>query len=256
MKFLPVRDIMTEDLYFYDPAMRDICIKFCIDRKISYLPGLDADSQIFKIDGDEANPYILEEGQKINVSMDAFSAELMEKFEKYSVLFVFNANRLAGLIHFSDYDREPAMLYLYSLIMEIEKNLRLILRREGFSNDDIYKFFVDEALENEYYKKQKEEYEKNGDKYATREPFQEFYLLDLIAFTRKNKIVEIDSGKVKQIRNSIAHSKRVVDHECYYAAEHIYSLESFKIFFDAVIYCQKLLKKINNIIALKGTCHI
>jgi len=254
MKFLPIGDIMTEDMYFYDPGMRDICIKFCLERSISYLPGLGNDSQFFRIDGDKASPYLLEEGQMINVSMDAFGPEFMEKFEKYSVLFVFNVNRLAGVIHFSDYDRKPAMLYLYSLIMEIEKNLRLILRNAGFSNVDIYNFFADHASENEHYKKQKEKYEKNKGSYAMRESFQEFYLLDLIAFSRKKKIVEIDSERVNQIRNSIAHSKRVVDHECYGMAEHIYSLESFKRFFEAVIACQTIHRKLKNTILLKEIC--
>lgn len=41
--------------------------------------------------------------------------------EKHHVLFAYRDNEVAGVIHFSDYNRNPVFVKIYALLLEFEK---------------------------------------------------------------------------------------------------------------------------------------
>lgn len=222
--------IMTSDVVFYDGSFEAECIKYCQKRNITYLPSLDNFDSCYRFVDSKFQEERIDESQKVSVDNDIFGNSVVEKFEAHQVLFVFEKNELVGVVHFCDYNRNPVSIYIYSLLLAFEKGLRELLIQNGLGNEDMIKF---------RHSKIKEEMKEL-------EPFQTFYLKDLIKLANSKKILNISESVNNDIRNVVMHAKNPVRHEDYEAADFIYNIESFKKFFESFKLFQPELRRVIN----------
>lgn len=252
---LSFAEIMTSQVIFYDEFFKEECIKYCEERKITYLPSLEDFEVCYKLTGDKFEAERIAESHKVNVDNDVFDKSIFEKFKTHNVLFVINKNELAGVVHFCDYNRRPILIYIYSLLLEFEKGLRELLTYCELSNNDMIEFFEKspkDSRDKRYHLNQFKHFSKPGIKEEMKEfePFQMFYLRDLIGLTNFKKILNI-SESVNDIRNIAMHAKNPVKHKDYETAGWIYTFESFNIFFQSIKLLQLELRKVTNKINYK-----
>jgi hypothetical protein len=121
---LSFNEIMTSQIVFYDDSFKKECAEYCRERNITYVPSLDNFNIYYRLADGEFQENRIDESQKFNVDDDIFGNSVVEKFEAHHVLFVFEKNELVGVVHFSDYNRNPVFIYTYSLLLAFEKGLR------------------------------------------------------------------------------------------------------------------------------------
>ncbi len=221
--------IMTSDVVFYDDSFEAECAKYCQERYITYLPSLDDFDICYRFADSKFQEERIDERQKVSVDDDIFDKSVVQKFEAHQVLFVFEKNELVGVVHFSDYNRNTVSIYIYSLLLAFEKGIRELLIHNGLGNEDMIEF-----LQSKIKEEMKE-----------LEPFQTFYLKDLIKLANSKKILRL-SESVNDIRNIVMHAKNPVKYKDYEVAGLIYNIESFKNFFKSIKSLQSELRKVTN----------
>lgn len=165
----------------------------------------------------------------------------------HHVLFVFEKSELAGIVHFSDYNRNLVFIYIYSLLLTFERGLRELLICSELDNEDMVEFFKKHQDGNDYFKGQFEYYSKQKTKKEMKElePFQIFYLKDLIGLTNSNNLLKLP-GSITDIRNIVMHARNPVRHKDYEIAGLIYDIEYFKNFIEVTKLLQLHLRKVIN----------
>jgi hypothetical protein len=245
MTMIKIKDIMTKDIMFYDPVIEDDLKKYCKNRDITFFPDFDF-KNLYYLKENEFVKQKIEQNKKFDSDMDAFDEKLLSAFkEKNSVLFVFNGNSLEGVIHFSDYNNTAVFSYLYNLISELERDLRKLLGSKGWGNNYMVNFFCMHK-NNEVYKRKYDIAKKYESKFNKVEPFQFFDLSDLIALCDSKKIIKLDNEVLKETRNTVMHSKNVVQNKDYESNPLIFNVTSFKHFLNSVIILRKASLKVRN----------
>ncbi len=247
---LSFADIMTSKIVFYDESVETDYLQFCTERNISYLPSLKDFSICYKKNDNEFLRENIEENQKVKIEEDVFDTSVIEKFEKYQVLFVYRKNELVGVVHFCDYNRFPVFIYIYSLVLVFENRLKSLLTYFKLSNKDMIEFFKSQSNNSRnggYYTEQLKKYSGSWhvDKMKELEPFQWFLLKDLIGLANFKKKLKI-SESVNEIRNNVMHARNPVTHKDYELEELVYDFKSFKEFFRKVKLLQFELRKVTN----------
>lgn len=232
--------IMTSDVVFYDDSFEAECAKYCQERNITYLPSLDDFDICYKFADSKFLKKRIDKSQKVNADDDIFDKSVIKKFEKHQVLFVFEKNELVGVVHFCDYNRNPVSIYIYSLLLAFEKGLRELLIQNDLGNEDMIEFL----------------HSKNKEEMNELEPFQTFYLKNLIKLANSKKILKL-SESINDIRSIVMHAKNPVRHEDYEIAGLIYNIRSFKKFFESIKLFQPELRRVINKIRIKKEllCH-
>lgn len=223
-------DIMTIEIYFREEFSENEAVRFLQERDITYLPSRLDNSYLYKLENNLLKTVELEKEQIVDLKKNIFDKNVLGLFKKSEVLFVFSKNKLVGVVHFCDYNREPVFIYGYSKILNFEKNLRNILIKNGLKNNDMKEFFKEKS-DNIVFKKKYQDFDKLPLKSS--EPFQCFYLLDLISLLAHNKILKI-SQKVNDLRNYIMHGRNIVEHKNYEEANLIYDFHSFEKIFNLI----------------------
>jgi hypothetical protein len=236
-------DIMTTEIYFSEDFSENEAAKFLKERDITYLPSRINNSYLYKLENNLLKPVKLEKDQRIDTEKSIFDKNVLGLFKKSEVLFVFSENKLVGVVHFCDYNREPVFIYGYSKILNFEKNLRNILIKHGLKNNDMKECFKAKA-DNIVFKKKYQDFDKLPIKSS--EPFQCCYLLDLISLLAHKKILKI-SHKVNDLRNYIMHGRNIVEHKNYEEANLIYDFHSFENIFNLITLfneeCEKVMRE-------------
>lgn len=112
--------------------------------------------------------------------------------------------------------------------------------KNGLKNEDLINFFKEKSSKNKEYNQKYLYFDKKP--INNLEPFQCFYLSDLISLLNHKKILKIDP-KINEFRNFIMHNKNIVEHKNYGEANLIYDFESFeKIFHLVKLFNTKILK--------------
>jgi len=219
--------IMTSDVVFYDDSFGADCAKFCQDRNITYLPSLDDFDKCYRFADNKFQEERIDESQKVSVDDDIFVKSVVEKFEAHQVLFVFEKNELVGVVHFSDYNRNPVFIYIYSLLLEFEKGLRKLLIINGLGNKDMIEFFKDHQKNNDDFIEKFNHFSNLEIEKDMRElePFQMFYLKDLFGLINSKKILKISESVNDDIRNIVMHARNPVKHKDFEIAGLIYNFE-------------------------------
>lgn len=227
-----------EVLFYYDESKED-CKVFCEQRNITYLPCKNALGLCYTLEGDRFKQKKIEESQKVNIEDKLFDASIRDKFQKHQVLFVFMKDVLCGVVHFSDYNRNPVAIYVYSLLLEFERKLRELLIYEGLNNNDMLTFFekqVEKGDDNGHYSKKTKDYKKPEKQKERKEleQFQTFFLKDLIDLLQYKGLYSVPTAINRELRNPIMHAKNVVRHEDYENSSLIYNFKSFRDFLELV----------------------
>lgn len=251
--------IMTSEVLFYDDAFNEDCKKFCKKRNITYLPWKKDERFCYKLVDDKFKKKRITESQKVNVKEFVFQASVVEKFQKHQVLFVHRNSDIAGVVHFCDYNRNPVSVYGYALLLEFEKKLRKLLVSNGLNNDDMLAFFskkrdnFSKGNDKGYYGRKVKFFQKaeNQAKMKELEPFQMFYLKDLIDLLNFKNIYTVPDAINDDLRNTIMHSKNVVKHEDYVTSRLIYNFASFCEFIELIMLLQRESESVSKQIPLK-----
>jgi hypothetical protein len=240
-------------MFFYDEGYKDKLKEFCEERNITYLPSIEGSNVCYTLINNDFKEIKIKDEQKVDVDDHIFDYLFLEKFEKHSVLFVFNKKRLISIVHFSDYNRESVHIYLYKMILDFENSLRNLLVLDDLKNEDMIVFFKKHAND-EYYSKRLECHNKKSEieKRKQLEPFQTFYLKDLIGLINHKNILKL-SEEACDVRNQVVHFVSPVRHENYEEKKLIYTFDSFKEFFDNVKLLKEQYKKATNKLNLEAT---
>lgn len=222
-------DIMTKDIYFYEDFKEDEAKRFVKERDITYLPSKIDNSYLYKLVNNSFKKIKIKDEQILKPYKKIFDEDVLELFRKSEVLFIFK-DGLKGVVHFCDYNREPVFIYCYSKILMLEKMFRELLIENKLENENMKRFLI-EKFGGKYYRSKYGDLEKY---FKATEPFQCFYLRDLILFFRYKGILDI-SDKINDLRNHVMHGRNLVKHENYYNASLIYNFESFKNIFELVL---------------------
>ena len=230
------QDIMTTEIkYFEDFEKEKDAKKFCEDREVTYLPLKGNNLLVREFKNGHFGEIELQESQKIKPTKKIFDKDVIELFDKSRVLFVFSKDKLKGIIHYSDYNREPVYIYLYSQILNFEKSLRGLLIIKGLKNEDMINYFEEKARDGDSNFRHKFDYiNRNRESLKSFSEFQLFYLSDLIFLLDDRLKVSINQ-KVKDLRNDVMHSKDFVEHKDYQELPSLYRFSSFTEFFELVL---------------------
>ena len=263
MNQLPtIADIQTTELLYYDEAHSQECYRFCKDRDIDCLPNVYNPGKYYQRNSGDAgfSEMDIAEEHRLDAATYIFQPELVARFGKRAVQFVFTNGIFTGVVHFSDYNREPVFTYIYSELARYERDLRDLLVLFQLKNEDMRACFQDIVDRNkdkekkektvEIYSTKINDYENNREKLAKFPQFQWFDLEDLRILAKKRGVIELSD--IKGLRNMVMHARDSVEQFDARMPDFIYKYESFITFFDLV---QRLLtdrRRVRTRLLLKG----
>ncbi len=242
-----IQNIMTQDILYYDSEFKNQCYEFCVKRNIDCLLSIIKLDQ-FYLRQDKFKNFKrqkISEDRIIAQSEYIFNPILSNRFEKQNILFVYDKNRLTGIVHFSDYNKGNVRVYLYSLLNEYERLLRKLLIVNDLKNDDMLKHFEMQSMKDKHYEERLKEISLLKNNLSDFPNFEKFYFLELIQLLRKHKIIKLNQ-EVNKLRNSIMHAHELVYKKDNSLDDLIFNLDSFKTFFHLVCILLKDFKKVSN----------
>ncbi len=243
-------DIMEKDLYYYDPSRKDICRRFCEMLHISYLPHLSEEPSFFSWNAKKEEfegPNVITHRVSVKADDPIFQPSVLKKFSyhHHNVLFVLEENRLAGVVHIADYNKNSVLLTYYAYLLDFEKKLRELLIFCGRTNADLVNYYkrmmgILYGGPQEHCRRQYNDYMRNEKKIRMMEalgPFQAFPIADLMYFAREQQLFNIeltDVQELKELRNSIMHGQDVVGQD-----DRLFSMESMQKHFERIQLFEK-----------------
>lgn len=255
LKYATISQISTKDLRFYDPDDIAGSMDFCVKLGITYLPDRNR-KQFYELVDKSFVLRQLSEVEQCNPWDLIFSEDTLAKFRKNNsdnVLFVTENNRIKGVVHIVDYNREFVFTEFYRLIFNFETMLREYLFASGVNNSNIIEFFKqksDQAKGNSFWKRKHNEFISGKSKEKLQEslgPLQIFYLSDLLNYyLNLNMIAEVEMKSIIRIRNKIAHSVDIISQRRDDNAEKLYNFKGLEQFVkDAVTFfaCYEFLEE-------------
>lgn len=243
---LTFEDIMQTNVLYYDQVAEAACHDICNQLKIDNMPGIDGRHYYELVNGQFENKKV-EAIHKVSVNDSLISAELFEKFKanRHNVLFVYEEDVFRGVVHISDYNRDIVLQNIQDDILSFERKLRQLILLNGFTNDDMLRYY-EYNLERNTSRSKKEFYALRIKSYIKRTfemdslgPFQLFDFSDLMNFAgssfskRIHKIGSYSHGNIKrngfdilrELRNMAMHGKNPVSIN---RETSIYTLESLQ----------------------------
>lgn len=241
-----IADIQTTDLLYYDETFREQCLLFCNKRDIDCLPTLDHIS-VFYLRNNERNDFgrrSITNDRRIEASTFIFRPDLLSRFERHPLLFVFATGELRGVVHFSDYNRTIVNTFLFTQINRYERALRSLLIMNGSKDADMLDFFnhminkrgsdKDKERRKEIYGQQIDEFNdpKEEALRAKVEEFQTFYLKDLIGLANWKMRLGL-KNEPNDVRRAVMHSRDGVAMRDARSPDYIFDSKSFEAFFNS-----------------------
>lgn len=246
-------DIMTAGLLFYDPALGQDCYDFCHLRHIDCLPDL-ADDAVFWQRDDERKDFsrgLLDDDRRLAGDAPLFGPALLERFRSHPVQFVFAHGGLAGVVHFSDYNKDVVSTYLYAQIAGYERALRDLATRSNLTHDDMLDYLdgrraaAATAQDRNYYNGRGERLLGKAKKWRNAPRFQPFELRDLIGLVKAMLDIDLADG-VTELRNAVMHANRLVDRVDEQTDDYIYDFASFERFFTPALALLRDNRRVRN----------
>lgn len=230
LKYATINDIGIKTLYFFEDREEKERLQFCQENSISYLPSSDRKS-LHKLVDNKFIKLTLEDEKHLCVNPYdlIFKKETLDKFEAVNsneIRFIIEDDKIKGVVHIVDYNTEFIYIELYKLLYRFENNLRDLLIKKGKTNEDFINWVeLKKISEMQLKEESKKHYTKrynqlipSNEKDRLKEerirkecnPFQTFYLRELVAFTIKQKYIskkEFNESYIGDLRNWVAHSK-------------------------------------------------
>lgn len=217
IKYTTIRDICITDFIVYDKEKTEALAEFCMRHGISFIPDRNRKSY-WRLDGNkfthiqELSPHVIIGPEEL-----IFDETTINKFKNRNydeVMFVVEDRLIKGVVHIVDYNNDNLYVELYRMLLSFENNLRNLLIQKKHSNEDFLNWLKKEGEKNYYYKNM---YEQEVDDRAVQRrknanPFQTFYLKDLMNFAQAEKLLNLSHSElndITELRNWVAHSKDV-----------------------------------------------
>jgi hypothetical protein len=234
---LVFRDIMESDLIFYDADQEAKCREFCQLLRIGQLPCIDNPRAYYELIGDEfEGPKAIKPEHTVEVGQSIFDLNVLSKFrlKGHNVLFVQDHERLAGVVHISDYNKPVVLMNYYAFLLDFEQKLRDLLVLQGKVNEDMIDFYSSKSDDPHYFKQhQKYTRETNWiEPMQALSPFQVFPIQELLRFAWAEGIFfckEEEINQLRKLRNSIMHGQDAVGRE-----GNLFSYESLATHFERI----------------------
>ena len=243
---LTFEDIMQANVLYYDQVAEAACFDICYHLKIDNMPGIDGLHYHELVKGKFEEKKI-EAIHKVSVNDNLISHEVFEKFKsnRHNVLFVFEEAVLCGVVHISDYNRDIVLQKIQDDVLSFERKLRQLILLNGYSNDDMLKYYNYKLDRNtsrskmDYYELRLKSYKKRKSEIDSLGPFQLFEFSDLMNFASSSfskvihKFGSYQFGNAKknasdilrELRNLAMHGKNPISIN---RETSIYSLESLQ----------------------------
>lgn len=222
VRYTNIGDICVTDLIFYDKDIEDKLVKYCCENSISYMPDKDRKS-CWRLTDDSFEKLEIPVGFICSPTDLIFSTRTIKRFEETNsdeVMFVVENGFIKGVVHIVDYNNPNLYVELYRMLLKFENNLRTLLIRKDFKNEDVISWFKEKAEQTEavpaenFYKLS---YDKLMEARAVERrrksnPFQTFFLRDLTEFAVDKGLLDEKYTKpfyIADLRNWIAHSKDI-----------------------------------------------
>ena len=243
IKYATISNIYVKDLIFFDEEKIDDLIVMCNNYGITYLPSRDRKSCYKLINGS----FILSELTENLICKPydrIFDEKTLEKFEMGShdeVMFVLDNEKIKGVVHIVDYNADFINYEFFKATFLFEKMLRKLLTRMNESNETIIEWFKIKSVKSAHWKNRLEvclplDEKKLKEQILKRKecnPFQTFYLNDLLSFAFSKKYVsqEFRNNRkaITEIRNWVSHSKDLT-HKSKIESQPLYKLDGIKDF--------------------------
>lgn len=238
---------------FYDELKKPELIEFCRTNGINYIPCRDRKT-LYELIGYDFHSSIMDENFKINPYDRIFDAETIEKFGQSNhneVRFITENDSIKGVVHISDYNNEFLQVELYRAIFRFESSLRSLLIKSGKKNEDFIEW-VRMKHDHENSESSKKHWKKRLDeiypeteekrlivahKMKDLNPFQTFYLRELLRFASDNKIIckkKVNIDHVSELRNKIAHNVHLTSGTTSEEGTLIYNFDGLKEYIKLV----------------------
>lgn len=243
---LTISNLQVTDILYYDEAFRHACYRFCEQRDIDYLPSVEDDGFVYQVDSDTKSFLKIQilDTQRVDTHEEIFHPKLLARFNTFGVLFVYENHNLVGVVHFSDYNKDIVRIYVYSLIIEYERLLRILLSKD-YQNANMVDFLRAKKKQNKI-----REYEKRETQADRLPPFHLFYLSDLIEFANENGVFNTNPH-INVLRNKIMHAQELVEMKDFKTDDYIYDYRTFELFFRQVTVLKHDLKRVRNRLHLR-----
>lgn len=238
IKYATISDIGITELIFFNKNKKQELIEFCIKNGISYLPARNREKLYKLYEGDFIqapleNDFIVKPYDRI------FDEDTLNKFENVDhneIRFIVENAKIKGVVHIVDYNSEFLTVELYRAYFRFENFIRQILILNGKSNDDLLNWIElkSKKEKNEgHWTKRYNQLLASQDAIKELNPFQLFYLKELLSFARKNNLIKVDAKDMDLVclfRNDIAHSKDVTSQNLDEKGSVVYNFENLKNF--------------------------
>jgi hypothetical protein len=234
-----IADIQTTALLYYDEQRIVACYDFCKRRDIDCLP-IISDSNSFYLRNDETDKFDkheLSDDRRIDAYTFIFRPDLLERFQRRPVQFVFTHGELTGVIHFSDYNEDLVDTYLFAQFAKYERGLRQLAIGHELKNNNMREYFEEKKAEPnakdkdiEYYEERLRKYDSTLGRMKKAGEFQFFFMDDLIGLLKSRNIIQLNKSVV-ELRNIIMHARPPIEMTDVHTDDFIYDIKSFKRFF-------------------------
>ncbi len=253
IKYMTIRDICMKDLIFYEDMDSQLLEEFCKLNFISYIPSKDRKSCYQYTNTGFLLLQDIPDQIKCYPTDLIFDEATIQKFRQGNhdeVMFVMEDGWIKGVVHIVDYNNDDLYVELYRMLLKYESKLRKLLLLHKYSDDDLVKWFEEKAIQSKR-KKDKmffiDRYnilisEKECIKRMNSNPFQTFYLRDLISFGISKSLLlknDFPINIISEVRNWVAHSKDITaihsnsDHQVYNIEGLMEFIAMTKIFFKS-----------------------
>lgn len=225
LKYATIADIGVFNLTYYDKEKEDELINKCNLLGITYLPSREGNC-VYKITNNKFVKSKIEKHLLVNPYDLLFHEETIQKFKNLDhneIRFIVEEDIIKGVVHIVDYNNEFIYLELYKALFRFENFVRDILIKNKFTNNCfiqwVYKQQTTAKKKNrdhwirryqELVPDNKNKLENIINRRKTSNPFQTFYLRELIEFAISENLIpkkDINIFAISSLRNKIAHSK-------------------------------------------------
>jgi len=228
LKYATIADIGIYDIFFYDIKKEAELVTFCKQEGISFLPSKNR-KQLYKLVEDRFILHELSPELCIKPYERIFEQDTLKKFKALNhneIHFIVEDDLIKGVVHIIDYNSEFIQVELYRVLFKFEVQLRELLVRKNFTNEDFIEW-VTNKVESEKDNNSRKFWLSRLDQLLPKDPkkmkdviikrkefkpFQTFYLSELLRFAFDKKVIDrskIDLDKITSLRNQVAHSNNL-----------------------------------------------
>ncbi|MGV8964057.1 MAG: hypothetical protein ACOH2V_11850 [Candidatus Saccharimonadaceae bacterium] len=220
LKYAIIADIGIFNPIFYDEHKKEDLVRMCIDNGITYLPNRSRKSA-YKLVNNQFVETKIEEHLKVNPYDRLFDQETINKFVKVNpneLRFIMERDEIIGVVHIVDYNNDFIDVELFKALLEFETNLRKLFIYKGLTNNSFITWVRERPesnMEGHHWHKRLYQIQNQREEQENANPFQTFYLRELLEFAESEKLIDLYNSEIEeinQLRNLLAHNKDVISH--------------------------------------------